>query len=88
MATPRNADNKRHSTALRLPADLLDALDTEATDRMLGRNKLVELLLRDALGRLHPPSLVHASTCESDHATDEPCMTRDGRNDPDVPLTP
>lgn len=51
---PRNPDNARVSTTLRLPAELLDRLDAEAEARVLGRTKLVELLLRSGLDSLPP----------------------------------
>lgn len=40
---------------LRIPTDLLDELDRQAHDRVLGRAKLIELLLRKALADLDAP---------------------------------
>ena len=61
---PRNPENPRVGTSFRLPVELVDALDQVADARMLGRSKLVELLLIDALARLpeidgpQPPGVV------------------------------
>lgn len=52
MSNPRNLKNARHSTAFRLSPDLLDRLDAEAVERVIGRNRLVEYLLTDGLARL------------------------------------
>lgn len=49
---PRSPDRKRHSTTVRLPADLLDRLDSVAEDRVIGRGKLIELLIRRGLDQL------------------------------------
>ena len=40
---------------LRIPTDLLDELDRQAHERVLGRAKLIELLLRKALADLDAP---------------------------------
>lgn len=52
MSRPRNPNNARHAFQVRLPSELIDQLDREAEARFLGRNKLIELLLRDGLERL------------------------------------
>lgn len=54
MSQPRNPANARHATQVRLPAELLDRIDEEARVRVLGRNRLIELLLRLALDHLPP----------------------------------
>jgi hypothetical protein len=57
MGMPRNPDKARHAVSLRMPPDLLEALDAACDERVIGRNKLVEFLLRDGLRRLPSPSL-------------------------------
>lgn len=57
MAMPRNPANRRHAVALRLPPDLLEAIDAECERRLVGRNKLVEHLIRDGLTLLPDPTL-------------------------------
>lgn len=56
-----------HMTA-RLPVELVDALDQVAEARMLGRSKLVELMLLDGLARLDavetPRSPLLCSNCD------------------------
>lgn len=71
MANPRNPEKARHSTAVRLPADLLDRLDAEAEKRTLSRNKLIELMLAAGLARLEEPT-VSCPLCTAhgfDHCT-------------------
>lgn len=71
MATPRNPEKARHSTALRLPVDLLEALDAECEKRVIGRNRLVEHLIRDGLTRLPPVSLSRGDDAGAHDATQE-----------------
>jgi metal-responsive CopG/Arc/MetJ family transcriptional regulator len=52
MGNPRNPANERVSTSIRIPSDLLDEVDRVAAQRILGRARLIELLLRDGLDRL------------------------------------
>lgn len=54
MGMARNPDNARITVTLRLPVELVDSLDLVAEARILGRAKLVELLLMDGLQRLDP----------------------------------
>jgi metal-responsive CopG/Arc/MetJ family transcriptional regulator len=51
MARPTTYD-KRVQTSIRLPADLLEAIQETADEWVMGRNLLIERLLRMALDRL------------------------------------
>jgi hypothetical protein len=59
MAMPRNPHNGRITISTRLPVELVDSLDAVAEARIMGRSKLIELLLIDGLTRLDP---VHVRT--------------------------
>lgn len=54
MGMARNPANTRHVCTFRLPSDLVERLDSEAAARVLGRSKLVEMLLRRGLDSLDP----------------------------------
>lgn len=70
MGQQRNPDNDRHQATFRLPGDLLERLDHESERRVLGRSKLVEILLRDGLDRL-PEAPKVASSTAAGSVTDE-----------------
>lgn len=72
MSTPRNPANGRHQATFRIPGDLLERLDHEADVRVIGRSKLVELLLRDALDRLPPmPDIAPPSGSSPTHPKED-----------------
>lgn len=51
---PRNPENERVTATFRCPPALLDRLTTEADKRVMGRSKLIELLLERGLAALSP----------------------------------
>lgn len=55
MARPRTQSADTRSTQIRLPASLLETLDSEARARMVSRNWLIQRLLTEAVNNLSPP---------------------------------
>jgi predicted HicB family RNase H-like nuclease len=54
MARPRQYDEKRRATAVRLPPSLHDRLRAEAAARQVSANLLVELAIAAYLDQLSP----------------------------------
>ena len=54
MGMPRNPKNKRIAVSFRLPPELVDEIDAQAAARVIGRNLLVDHLLRAGLDHLAP----------------------------------
>lgn len=47
-------DSSAHRTSIKIPPDLQAELEAAAAARLLGRDRLIEVLLRDGLDRLTP----------------------------------